>query len=44
MDFIEVLERRGQLRQHGGRKQARSDVFDYIERFYNPTRWHSTLE
>lgn len=25
------------------RKQARSDVFDYIERFYNPTRRHSTL-
>ncbi|WP_156895572.1 IS3 family transposase [Massilia putida] len=25
------------------RTQARSDVFDYIERFYNPTRRHSTL-
>ena len=25
------------------REQARSDVFDYIERFYNPTRRHSTL-
>ncbi len=25
------------------RRQARSDVFDYIERFYNPTRRHSTL-
>jgi putative transposase len=25
------------------RDQARSDVFDYIERFYNPTRRHSTL-
>jgi putative transposase len=24
-------------------EQARSDVFDYIERFYNPTRRHSTL-
>ena len=23
--------------------QARADVFDYIERFYNPTRRHSTL-
>ncbi|MBI2746267.1 MAG: IS3 family transposase, partial [Hydrogenophaga sp.] len=21
----------------------RADVFDYIERFYNPTRRHSTL-
>ncbi|MDM8007120.1 MAG: IS3 family transposase [Phycisphaerae bacterium] len=25
------------------REQARSDVFDYIERFYNPTRRHSTI-
>ncbi|MEN3748767.1 IS3 family transposase [Sphingomonas sp. HF-S3] len=25
------------------RNQARADVFDYIERFYNPTRRHSTL-
>ena len=25
------------------RNQARQDVFDYIERSYNPTRRHSTL-
>jgi putative transposase len=25
------------------RDQARADVFDYIERFYNPTRRHSTI-
>lgn len=25
------------------RNQARADVFDYIKRFYNPTRRHSTL-
>lgn len=25
------------------RNQARADVFDYIERFYNPTRRHSTI-
>ena len=25
------------------RAQTRSDVFDYIKRFYNPTRRHSTL-
>lgn len=25
------------------REQARADVFDYIERFYNPARRHSTL-
>ncbi len=26
------------------RDQARADVFDYIERFYNPRRRHSTLD
>ena len=26
------------------RNQASADVFDYIERFYNPTRRHSTLD
>ena len=25
------------------RNNAKADVFDYIERFYNPTRRHSTL-
>jgi putative transposase len=25
------------------RDDARADVFDYIERFYNPRRRHSTL-
>ena len=25
------------------RDQARSDVFEYIERFYNPRRRHSTI-
>ena len=25
------------------RDEARADVFDYIERFYNPTRRHSTI-
>jgi putative transposase len=25
------------------RAQAQADVFDYIERFYNPRRRHSTL-
>ena len=26
------------------RDEARADVFDYIERFYNPKRRHSTIE
>jgi putative transposase len=25
------------------REEIRADVFDYIERFYNPVRRHSTL-
>ena len=25
------------------RQEARADVFDFIERFYNPTRRHSTI-
>lgn len=25
------------------RDEARADVFDDIERFYNPRRWHSKL-
>jgi len=25
------------------REEVRADVFDYIERFYNPRRRHSTL-
>jgi putative transposase len=25
------------------RDEARADVFDYIERFYNPKRRHSTI-
>ena len=25
------------------RDQARADMFDYIERFYNPRRRHSTI-
>ena len=25
------------------RDDARADVFDYVERFYNPTRRHSTI-
>ena len=30
-------------RRYQTRAEARMDVFDYIERFYNPTRRHSTL-
>jgi putative transposase len=32
-----------QARSTATRDQARADVFDYIERFYNPRRRHSTI-
>jgi len=35
-------ERTGR-RHYASRDEARADVFDYIERFYNPRRRHSTL-
>tara|TARA_R110000787_G_C13383286_1_gene441985 strand:- start:700 stop:894 length:195 start_codon:yes stop_codon:yes gene_type:complete len=30
-------------RRYKTRNEVRADVFDYIERFYNPKRRHSTL-
>ena len=30
-------------RHYATRHAARADIFDYIERFYNTTRRHSTL-
>ena len=36
-------ERTARTRYHM-RDQAKADVFDYIERFYNPVRKHSKLD
>jgi putative transposase len=36
---IECVNRR----RYRSRDEARADVFDYIERFYNPVRRHSTI-
>lgn len=30
-------------KMHHSREQTRVDVFDYIERFYNPKRRHSVI-
>ena len=30
-------------RVYATRDEAKADVFDYVERFYNPRRRHSTL-
>jgi len=40
--FFNLLKRERILRKvYRTRDQARSDVFDYIEMFYNPTRKHA---
>lgn len=42
--FFSTLKReRLNRRQYASRDEARAEVFDYIERFYNPRRRHSTL-
>ena len=42
--FFSTLKReRVSRRDYATRDDARADVFDYIERFYNPRRRHSTL-
>lgn len=41
--FSSMKTQRISRKTYRTREQARADVFDYIERFYNPTRRHSTL-
>jgi putative transposase len=42
--FFSLLKiERTARRVYRTRTQARADVFDYIERFYNPRRRHSTI-
>ena len=42
--FFSSLKTEGTAREvYRIRDDARADVFDYIERFYNPRRRHSTL-
>jgi len=42
--FFSTLKTERTNRKHyATRNAARADVFDYIERWYNPTRRHSTL-
>jgi putative transposase len=37
------MSRSGNVWDYRTRNEARADVFEYIERFYNPVRRHSTL-
>ncbi len=42
--FFSTLKReRVSAKQYRTRDEARADIFDYIERFYNPRRRHSTI-
>ena len=41
--FSSMKTERTATRLYRTREQARADVFDYIERFYNPIRRHSTI-
>lgn len=41
--FSSLKTERTARKLYRSRDQARADVFDYIERFYNPRRRHSTL-
>ena len=41
--FSTLKTERVHRRLYRSRSQARQDIFDYIERFYNPRRRHSTL-
>lgn len=41
--FSSLKTERTAKKVYRSREQARADVFDYIERFYNPKRRHSTL-
>ena len=41
--FSTLKTERTYLKHYDTRDAARADVFDYIERFYNPIRRHSTL-
>ena len=41
--FSSLKTERSARKVYRSREQARADVFDYIERFYNPNRRHSTL-
>ena len=43
--FFQLLKReRVRRKTYGTRQEARSDVFSYIEMFYNPIRRHSSAD
>lgn len=41
--FSTLKVERCHRRHYTSRDEARADIFDFVERFYNPVRRHSTL-
>jgi putative transposase len=41
--FSSLKTERTACKMYRSRDEAKADVFDYIERFYNPNRRHSTI-
>jgi putative transposase len=41
--FSSLKSERVHRSRYRTRDEARADIFDYVERFYNPQRRHSTL-
>jgi putative transposase len=41
--FSSLRTERTARKMYRSRDEAKADVFDYIERFYNPKRRHSTI-
>ena len=41
--FSSLKTERTARKMYRSRDEAKADVFDYIERFYNPKRRHSTI-
>jgi putative transposase len=41
--FSSLKQERVSRRRYRSRDEARADLFDYIERFYNPRRRHSSI-
>jgi putative transposase len=42
-EFLSLKTERTARKTYHTRDQARADVFDYVERYYNPRRRHSTI-
>ena len=41
--FSSLKTERTARKTYPTRDEAKADVFDYVERFYNAKRWHSTI-